>query len=152
MNELLDEEELKLLEGENSPREVADFSLDLPRNGSQFTSPINGRKDTNVPHLPLAERTQSLCKQQLMEQFNEQLVELEMRLNKGMQIGKDLKLETKLRGSTNSMAGLVRAETTGDILDLKAELVNMKNKVFTQEQEKQREIQNQKNQVVKLEQ
>lgn len=57
--EMLDEEDVKILEGDEngdqSPREVADFSLDLPRMGSQFTSPILGsRRDVNFPLPPMA--------------------------------------------------------------------------------------------------
>ena len=68
-----------------------------------------------------------------MDQFGEQLHELEDRLRKGLSLGKDLKLEHKLRDSAASM-GRKFNENQGDLLDLKAELVSLKNKLFTSDQ------------------
>ena len=51
---------------------------------------------------------------------------IETRLNKGILVGKELKMEHRLRDSSAS------AMTTevGDMMDLKAEIVSLKNKLF----------------------
>ena len=41
--------------------------------------------------------------QQMMDQFNEQLSELDTRLRKGLSLGKDLKFEIKIRDSAHSL-------------------------------------------------
>lgn len=65
-----------------------------------------------------------------MDQFGEQLRELESRLRKGLDLGKDLKHEHKMRDSAASM-GRKLNENQVDLLDLKAEIVSLKNKLFT---------------------
>ncbi len=70
-----------------------------------------------------------------MDQFSEQLYELDNRLRKGLSLGKDLKHEQKLRDSSTQSFRKV-SDNQGDILDLKAELVSQKNKLFICEQQK----------------
>ena len=62
----------------------------------------------------------------LVEQFQQNLSMIETRLNKGILVGKELKMEHRLRDSSAS------AMTTevGDMMDLKAEIVSLKNKLF----------------------
>ena len=62
-------------------------------------------------------------------------------MNKGIALSKELKFELKLRDSTNSIAG-IRMSTvdTGDILDLKAEVTSLKNKLFTADQKRMEEL------------
>lgn len=69
---------------------------------------------------------------------------VESRLQKGLSVGKDLKLEHRLRESTTSII----TTDMGDIMDLKADIVGLKNKLFLSEQ-LAREVGSQKNIAVK---
>jgi hypothetical protein len=51
-------------------------------------------------------------------------------LNKGIQVGKDLKFENRLRASSTSAL----TQDVGDMMDFKAEIVSLKNKLFMAEQ------------------
>lgn len=68
-----------------------------------------------------------------MDQFTEQLYELDSRLRKGLSLGKDLTKTQKLRDSAQSTQRKIN-ENAGEVLDLKAEIVQMKNKLFIADQ------------------
>lgn len=65
--------------------------------------------------------------------------ELENRLRKGLSLGKDLKLELKIRDSAASIGRKV-SEHQSDLLDLKTEVVTLKNKLFTTDQQRIEEV------------
>ena len=67
-----------------------------------------------------------------MDQFSDQLHELDCRLRKGLLLGKDLKQTEKLRESAQSSFRKT-ADVQVEVLDLKAEVVGLKNKLFVQE-------------------
>lgn len=75
----------------------------------------------------------------MMDQFNEQLSELDNRLRKGLSLGKDLKFEMKIRDSAHSL-GRKASEHQGDLLDLKAEVVSLKNRLFTADQKRMEDV------------
>jgi len=69
-----------------------------------------------------------------MDTFDELLKEVQSRLLKGISVGKELKMEHRIRESTASIGHhMPSIETTGDMIDLKAEMVAMKNKMFLNE-------------------
>lgn len=85
-----------------------------------------------------------------MDQFNEQLSELDTRLRKGLSLGKDLKLEHRIRDSAASM-GRCATDRQTDMLDLKTELVTLKNKLFTQDSQSGEQMSAKNQQILKLE-
>jgi hypothetical protein len=57
------------------------------------------------------------------------LLTVQDRMYKGIQVGKDLKFENRLRASSQSAI----TQDVGDMMDLKGEIVALKSKVFTAE-------------------
>lgn len=79
----------------------------------------------------------------LMVKFTTMYQELETRLERGISFAKEATLENKLRASSNSAmigAGGMGADPTCEILDLKAEMTSMKNKLFQAEQKRIEEV------------
>jgi hypothetical protein len=108
----------------------SDHKLKSPVCASPFTA-----KKYTLDHEPTSA--------QLMEQFAEIYAELQSRLNKGIALGKELKLEQKLRESSNSFVGVLgpRMSTAdGDFLDLKAEVTNLKHKLFMADQKRMEDL------------
>ena len=74
----------------------------------------------------------------LIEKFTNMYQEIELRLERGLSFAKEATLENKLRASSNSalIGGLTANDVTCDMIDLKAELTSMKNKLFQAEQKR----------------
>ena len=91
----------------------------------------------------------------LMVKFTTMYQELETRLERGISFAKEATLDSKLRASSNSAmigAGGIGADPTCEILDLKAEMTSMKNKLFQAEQKKIEEVNKRQAQISSLEQ
>jgi len=74
----------------------------------------------------------------LIEQFTNMYQEIESRLERGLSHAKEATLESKLRISSNSAliganAGMTANDVTCEMLDLKAEMTSLKNKLFQAE-------------------
>lgn len=126
-------------------------SLTLYGADDEVTSEANdlvigsAQKQPRSPVSPFPRRSMDQAdpysSRQLMEQFQEIYQELQMRLNKGISLGKELKLEQKLRESSNSFIGVHKStDVTGDLLDLKAEITSLKNKLFMADQTRREEL------------
>ena len=91
----------------------------------------------------------------LMEKFTQMYQEIESRLERGISHAKQATLENKLRASSNSALvahGVTAADSTCEILDLKAEMTSLKNKLFQAEQKRIEEVNKKQAQVSQLEQ
>ena len=70
----------------------------------------------------------------LIEHFTNMYQEIESRLERGLSHAKEATLESKLRASSNSAlighGGMSANDVTCEMLDLKAEMTSMKNKLF----------------------
>ena len=78
-----------------------------------------------------------------MNKFTQMYAELEARLEKGISVAKEMAFESKLRASSNSAliaAGNPTADATCEILDLKAEMTSLKNKLFEADQKRLEEV------------
>ena len=91
--------------------------------------------------------------QYLMDQFIEMYQEIEARLNKGLQTVKEMQLDNQIRASSNSFIGQnpQSVDATVEVLDLKAEMVSLKNKLFEAEQKKNEEIKAKQTRITQLE-
>lgn len=76
----------------------------------------------------------------LIEKFTNMYQEIENRLERGLSHAKEATLDSKLRASSNSALigangtiGTGNNDATCEILDLKAEMTSMKNKLFQAE-------------------
>ena len=78
-----------------------------------------------------------------MNKFTKLYDEIENRLEKGISVAKEMTLENKIRASSNSAmitGGVSAADATCEILDLKAEMTSLKNRLFQLEQRKIEEV------------
>ena len=78
----------------------------------------------------------------LIEKFMNMYQELETRLERGIQHAKDTTLDQKLRASSNSalIGGATANDMTCEMLDLKAEMTSLKNKMFQAESKRIEEV------------
>ena len=96
--------------------------------------PMDGEKDDDKPSTT-----------RLIEKFTTMYQEIESRLERGISFAKEATLESKLRASSNSALVATGAigsnnDMTCEVLDLKAELTSMKNKLFQADQKRIEEV------------
>ena len=80
----------------------------------------------------------------LIEKFTNMYQEIETRLERGISFAKEATLDNKLRASSNSAlinhGGMSTNDVTCEMLDLKAEMTSIKNKLFQAEQKRHEEV------------
>ena len=90
----------------------------------------------------------------LREKFMGMYQELESRLERGIQHAKDATLDSKIRASSNSAllgGGPTQNDMTCEVLDLKAEMTSLKNKMFQAEQKRIEEVNQKQAKISQLE-